>query len=39
MFNGEFRRGETLLSPLGLVWEMDDSSGWKRIDEGDFEKF
>jgi hypothetical protein len=23
---------------LGLVWEMEDSSGWKRI-EGDFEKF
>jgi hypothetical protein len=22
----------------GLVWEMEDSSGWKRI-EGDFEKF
>jgi hypothetical protein len=29
-----------LSSPLtlGLVWEMEDSSGWKRI-EGDFEKF
>jgi hypothetical protein len=26
------------LTPLGLVWEMEDSSGWKRI-EGDFEKF
>jgi hypothetical protein len=25
-------------TPLGLVWEMEDSSGWKRI-EGDFEKF
>jgi hypothetical protein len=24
--------------PLGLVWEMEDSSGWKRI-EGDFGKF
>jgi hypothetical protein len=23
---------------LGLVWEMEDSSGWKRI-EGDFGKF
>jgi hypothetical protein len=23
---------------LGLVWEMEDSSGWKRI-EGDFRKF
>jgi hypothetical protein len=22
----------------GLVWEMEDSSGWKRIEE-DFEKF
>jgi hypothetical protein len=22
----------------GLVWEMEDSSGWKSI-EGDFEKF
>jgi hypothetical protein len=30
----------TLLTryPEGLVWEMEDSSGWKRI-EGDFEKF
>jgi hypothetical protein len=27
-----------LLSRLGLVWEMEDSSGWKRI-EGDFGKF
>jgi hypothetical protein len=25
-------------SPSGLVWEMEDSSGWKRIEE-DFEKF
>jgi hypothetical protein len=24
--------------PLGLVWEMEESSGWKRI-EGDFGKF
>jgi hypothetical protein len=24
-------------SPSGLVWEMEDSSGWKRI-EGDFGK-
>jgi hypothetical protein len=23
---------------LWLVWEMEESSGWKRI-EGDFEKF
>jgi hypothetical protein len=23
---------------LGLVWEMENSSGWKRI-EGDFGKF
>jgi hypothetical protein len=23
---------------LGFVWEMEDSSGWKRI-EGDFRKF
>jgi hypothetical protein len=27
-----------IYSLLGLVWEMEDSSGWKRI-EGDFEKF
>jgi hypothetical protein len=25
-------------SPYGLVWEMEDSSGWKKI-EGDFGKF
>jgi hypothetical protein len=24
--------------PFGLVWEMEESSGWKRI-EGDFGKF
>jgi hypothetical protein len=27
-----------LFNSLGLVWEMEDSSGWKRI-EGDFGKF
>jgi hypothetical protein len=27
-----------LILVLGLVWEMEDSSGWKRI-EGDFGKF
>jgi hypothetical protein len=26
------------ISLFSLVWEMEDSSGWKRI-EGDFEKF
>jgi hypothetical protein len=26
------------MPPWGLVWEMEDSSGWKRI-EGDFGKF
>jgi hypothetical protein len=30
-------RGQ-IQSHLGLVWEMGDSSGWKRI-EGDFSKF
>jgi hypothetical protein len=25
-------------TPLGLVWEMEESSGWKRIEE-DFGKF
>jgi hypothetical protein len=25
-------------NPLRLVWVMEESSGWKRI-EGDFEKF
>jgi hypothetical protein len=29
---------EIMNLPLGLVWEMEDSSGWKRI-EGDFGKF
>jgi hypothetical protein len=29
--------GKFLVS-LGLVWEMEESSGWKRI-EGDFGKF
>jgi hypothetical protein len=28
----------TNYSSGGLVWEMEDSSGWKRI-EGDFGKF
>jgi hypothetical protein len=27
-----------LVLDLGLVWEMEESSGWKRI-EGDFGKF
>jgi hypothetical protein len=30
--------GKSSLLDLGLVWEMEDSSGWKRI-EGDFGKF
>jgi hypothetical protein len=30
--------GKSSLLDLGLVWEMKDSSGWKRI-EGDFGKF
>jgi hypothetical protein len=29
---------ERLKKPSGLVWEMEESSGWKRI-EGDFGKF
>jgi hypothetical protein len=29
---------ETAAHKLGLVWEMEDSTRWKRI-EGDFEKF
>jgi hypothetical protein len=43
--NGDIVAGIVILtpcsppfSPFGLVWEMEDSSGWKRI-EGDFEKF
>jgi hypothetical protein len=28
----------SLRKQLGLVWEMEESSGWKRI-EGDFGKF
>jgi hypothetical protein len=33
-------QGEELgwIYPLGLVWEMEESSGWNRI-EGDFGKF
>jgi hypothetical protein len=31
-------RKSTWRQPGGLVWEMKDSSGWKRI-EGDFGKF
>jgi hypothetical protein len=31
-------RGNNPANPSGLVWEMQESSGWKRI-EGDFEKF
>jgi hypothetical protein len=29
---------QLLVLDLGLVWEMEESSGWKRI-EGDFGKF
>jgi hypothetical protein len=43
--NGDIVAGIVILtpcsppfSPFGLVWEMEDSSGWKRI-EGDFGKF
>jgi hypothetical protein len=34
-FTSTPREGEF---PLGLVWETEESSGWKRI-EGDFGKF
>jgi hypothetical protein len=36
--NPEIAALEWWITALGLVWEMEESSGWKRI-EGDFGKF